>query len=458
MPFGAPIVAMSLLDADAGDDRPAELQQILTDRLEQFRFVDRADRMDILEVRLRNDDYQLYDVPFFVAGQKFEVTWGWPGNMSPPRRMVVKRLKDEKGSVTVRAHCTLSLLNQRQRARFMQGVTDSEFVRAVAEEYGYTGALAIVETTTLRHDLTQPRWWTDAQYLHRLAKRNGFQFFIDADGLHWHSRPTDRAPLRQFVYRVDAGRGAILAPPEFEVNMARAITRVRVVSIDPVRKMLVEQTAGIDDEGHVALSREDDLFDPDDPDVGRRGARVGGEEVISAGLMSAEEALARATARYRETAAGRYRCTLQIVGDPRLGAKCLVGLWGDLPATMAGLYYVRQAVTEIAAGKFTQELHLRKDSRAESPAARKRRPRTRVNPQAEVEMDFTGFEEAPDEAMQIMLTGVVDASGATVPAYIWTADGGRTGQTSLLTDEQFEALTPAQQTAWQHGPVALPDQ
>jgi membrane peptidoglycan carboxypeptidase len=125
---------------------------------------------------------------------------------------------------------------------------------------------------------------------------------------------------------------------------------------------------------------------------------------------------------------------------------------------MAGLYNVHQAVTEIAAGQFTQELHLSKASRAESPATRKRRPRTRVNPQAEVEMDFTGFDDAPDEVMQTMLTGVVDASGATVPAYIWTADGGKTGQTSLLTDEQFAVLTPAQQTAWQYGPVALPDQ
>lgn len=455
MPWGGPVIAVQLLDADDGDDRPDALQALLADRLLGLKFSDHAERMDLLELTLRNDDYALYDEPGFAPGQKLEITWGWPGRMSPPRRMIVKRLKDEGGTVVVRAHCTLAQLHQRQRARFAQGVTDSEWVRTVADEYGYVGALATIETTALRHDITQPRWWTDAQQLQHMARRNGFLFYLDASGLHWHARPTDRQPARQFIYRTDQGQGSVLEPPTFEINLARAITRVRVVSMDPVRKTIVEQTAGIDDEGRVAMAADDDLFDPDDPDMGRRGARLGSEAVLTGGLMSAEEALSLAAAHYRETAAGRYKATIKVVGDPQLGAKCLVGLWGDLSPTVAGLYFVREAITEIGPGTYMQELHLRKDARAESPAAKKRRPRARVNPATE--MDFTEFDDAPEESMQIFLTGVVDSSGATVPAYIWSADGGQTGQTSQLTDEQFASLSPEQQTAWQYGPVALPD-
>lgn len=173
--------------------------------------------------------------------------------------------------------------------------------------------------------------------------------------------------------------------------------------------------------------------------------------------MSPEEALVRATAHYRETAAGRYRCSIRVAGDPQLGAKCIVGLWGEVAPSVAGLYYVREAVTDISAGQYTMELIMRKDAKGESPVSKKRRPRSRVNQSAYEVMDFTTFEGAPVDVMHTMLTGIVDPSGVMVPAYIWTADGGKTGQTSELTAEEFEALPLDLQTAWHHGPVELPD-
>jgi len=452
MPFGGPIIALALLDPDSGDDRDRDVESqammdFIVSRIVSFEYSDHARKKDQCKMTFDNSDYAMFDRPVFAKGQKLLTTWGWPGRTVAPRRMVVHSVKGGE-QIVVTSFCTLSLLDKKKRARFAQGVTDSEWVRAIADEYRYTGQLAHIEVTNVRRDITQPVWSTDAKMLAALARRNGFEFYIDATGFHWHRRATDSAPVYDYIYRRDPGVGDILSPPSFEANLSKGISRVKVVGRDPLRKTFVEQSVGLKDEQDVSLGNEDELFDPQDDDVGLRGNRIGEEAWLPAGLTSDDDAMARAGGLYRQTAQGRYKMKMDVIGNPGVGAKNIIGLWGDVSDTMSGLYYVVEANTKIQAGAYTIGLSCEKDALHEVKAAKKRPARVRTN-QA----------KKKGEEMDIRLTTITLPSGEVVPAFLWTEDQGKSGITSQLTEDEVAMMTEYQrdQLRYEAGAVSYPD-
>lgn len=457
MPYPHAIIAIRLLDYDAGDDIDGvgtadEMLDYLTSRILSFRFSDHARKKDMIEMNFRNEDYSLFDRPIFVKGQKLLVTWGFPGATAAPRRVIIVSIKGGR-EVTVRGHCTLSLFDKKKQSRFMAGVTDSEFVRAVASEYGYKGTLVHIDRTDERHDITQARWMTDARMMRKLAKRNGFDFYVDSTGLHWHKQPASREPFHNYIYKRDAGQGEILEPPEFEANLTKGVSKVRVVARDPLLRAVVEGTAGINDETDVSLGNEDELFDPDDADLGNRGARISEDEVVIGGLMTAAEAKLQARGRYRDTARKRYKLTLKVIGNARMGAKNLIGLWGDVSVSFSGLYHIHEVITDIAGGKFTMMLRGRKDSLAEVRAAKKRRRRVNVN---------AAGDKLPKDAsseFRRIITPITLPSGEIVPGWLFTDDDGATGQTSAMDEYGFNQLSEKERNDFRYsmGAVTYPD-
>jgi phage protein D len=440
MPFGTPIVDIELIDYDQGDEVNNEgvaerVSDYLQNRLMSLKFSDHVRKRDKLELTLRNDDYRLFEYPAFARGQKLRVTWGWPGRMGAPRRMVVRKVKGGD-VISVTAHCVSIMLDRKRHARFMEGVTDSEFVRKVAAEHGYTGTLVHIEETTTRHDITQLRQMTDARMLRRLAQRNGFEFYIDATGLHWHKRPTDRAPVRTLHYRTDPGQGRILDAPRIDADLSKGVAKVRVLARDPIRKVAVDESVGITDEQDVSLGKDDELFDPDDPSMGLRAARISTEEVFSGGLMTAAEAKAFAAGRYRETAVARYKMSFMIIGDAQIAAKQIIAVYG-MTEVVDGLYFVKEAITEITPGTFHMSLKCEKDALPKVTASKKNK-RKNVNEEDEKETR----EWTPE--LKKMITPLVKEDGQIVPGYIYTEDEGYTGHTSQMTSEDFDQLSERQ--------------
>lgn len=455
MPYGHPIVAMRLIDFDQGDDSWngttwEQMSEYLSERLLMFRFSDHARKKDKLEMTFRNDDYALLDAPAFVKGQKLLVTWGWPGQTAAPRRVVVQSVKGGN-PINVVAHCTMALMDLKKNARHMENATDSEFVREVASSYGYKGTLAHIDETDVRHDISQPRWMTDARMLRRLAVRNSFDFYIDASGLHWHRRKTEREPVRTFIYRTDQARGSILEPPTFEANLSKGIAKVRVLAFDPILKVPVEESYGVDEDDETSLGTEEELQDPDSGDIGLRAARVSQEEVIPGGLLTAADGARAAKAVYRETALKKYKMSMRVIGDAQLPAKSVIGLYG-VSDMFDGLYFVEEVVSEIAPGRFDMMLRCHKDALGKVPSAKKG---TKKAPNK----DAAAPPPEPKAELKKMIATTVAPDGTIVPAYIFTDDGGATGQTSEMTPEEFNALSDGQKEAMaQEGAQsALPD-
>lgn len=388
MPFEAPMLFVELMDFDAGDDEAptwnpyseeTQIQNYLTTRLTEFTFSDDDRKKDKCCFKFRNEDCLLLDAPAFAKGQKFLVTFGWPGAMSAPRRMVVVGIKGAD-PVEVTCHCTLELLDLYPKNRREEGLTDSEFVRKVADEYGYKGTLVdIEETSVVREVLIQPNI-TDARMLHRLAVQNGFIFYMDEAGLHWHKRRTGVDPIRSFIYRGDPGVGSILETPSIEVKLDAGVETVRVHARDPITGAPVLGEAGSAEAGATSLGNEDMTGDLGTY-VSNRIARAMSDEDHAGGIMTQEEAQATAEARYRETAIGRYKMELKIIGDAQLPAKSIVDVWG-VSDTFDGLYYVQAAEHEITNGSFTTSLKLVKDALREVKASKKAEMKGARHPKA----------------------------------------------------------------------------
>lgn len=388
MPFDVPMLFVELLDFDSGDDEiptwdpfstETQIQTYLTTRLTEFSFSDDDRKKDQCVLKFRNEDLVLLDAPAFSKGQKYLITFGWPGAMSPPRRMVVVGVKGAD-PVEVTCHCTLELFDLGPKARREEGLTDSEFVRKVAEEYGYKGSLVdIEETTVAREVLIQPNI-SDARMLHRLAVQNGFIFYMDGAGLHWHKRRTDLDPVRSFVYRDDPGVGSIIEPPSIEIKNMAEVKTVRVLARDPVTGAPVVGEAGSAESGATSLGNEEMAGDLG-TEISNRIARAAAEEEHAGGIMTQAEAQAAAEARYRETAIGRYKMELKVVGDAQLAAKTVVDVWG-ISDTFDGLYYVQCAEHEITNGTFTTTLKLVKDALREVKASKKAEVKGARHPKA----------------------------------------------------------------------------
>lgn len=417
MPFGSPQIIYQLIDADSGDDSDLwNPNDFLAERLVGFEFSDHESKKDQATFTFRNDDFALLDVPAFVRGQKYLITWGWPGRLSPPRRMVVVKITGGNPLV-VKMHDTTTLLDRKKNHRFWSESTDSEFVRDVAAEHGYRGPTLHVEETTVRRDITQPQWRTDARQLAWLAKRNGFIFYVDAGGLHWHSRNWNAEPVRTYLYRRDPAQGAVLSEPTFEANLTRGVSTVRVLARDPLTKEDIDITVGPSSTDMVSLGNELETADPEGGDAGRRAARVTREDVRYLGFMTRQAAEAEAQARYRETAQKRYKMTVDIMGDAQLGAKQLIEFYG-VSTSLDGLYYLREVTHSIQGGQYTCRIEGMKDAQREVRATKKAARARRSNANANKNPSDASI-VAARELEELRKTATLQYGPDGIPVVVW---------------------------------------
>ncbi len=153
----------------------------LDGRIISFSFEDSEKQTDQVSLVLDNFDLSLFERDELVGGATLEVSWGYPGNMAPPRRVVVKKLKGFQ-QLTVEGQATSVLMNRETKTRAWANKSRSDVVREIAREHGYEGEFAHVEDTAEALDSINQTAETDARFLRRLAAREEFQFFVDDAG------------------------------------------------------------------------------------------------------------------------------------------------------------------------------------------------------------------------------------------------------------------------------------
>ena len=452
MPYRSPQIFLQPLDIDFGDSEWVEtterLLAYIRERMLSFEFSDHAEKIDELKIAFNNDDHEMCDMPTFVVGQKFLCAWGWEGDLCPPRRMIVAK-RENGNPYVVWLRDPMVMLTQRKGYRHKGNATDSEFVREIAEEWGYTGPLARITETTARHEITQPKHRTDATQLYELAKRNGFEFYIDGAGLYWGPRQLDAEPIAEYIWRTDPNRGTILREPRIDQHTDRAAAQVIVEARDPLKKetFKVEVTASTAD--GTALGAEIEIDDPGDSPGTKRAKRASKINVRAAGYMTEEEARALAQAIYRDNVQGMYTLSLGVIGDPHITAKRIIQMLGH-SRTFDGLYYVREVQHIIRAGSYQLEIKAERDALAEVRVQKKAR-RPVVNKNASKIPDKTASTDTATQVtpegqkpLQRSLTVALNDAGQPVAAWIFVdGENEQNASTRELTPDELTELSDA---------------
>ncbi len=343
----------SLTDERAASGAPLNLDG----RVLAFAYEDSALKADQASLQLDNFDLSLFDRPELAGGAVLEVSWGYPGNMAPPRRVVVRKLKGFQ-TLTVEGQATSVLMNLQAKTRSWSGKRRSDVVRELAAEYGFIGEGADIGDTSEVLEAVHQSSETDARFLRRLAAREEFEFFVDDSGFHWRACNQAPAPMRVLTWYSDPGRGEVMSV-NVESDLVRRVGRVDVKGRDPLAKAPIAASANSDT---VPRSTLGELVEVVDPETGstslqQRNATVSAHPTAAA---TPEAAKREAEARFRAAERDTVKLSLQVVGDPTLRAKTIIEVRG-ISKALSGKYYVAEAKHVISASGYVVDLKLTRD-------------------------------------------------------------------------------------------------
>lgn len=333
----------------------------LSERVLSFTFEDSEKKADKLVLTVDNWDLSNFDDPVWKKGNLLEVSWGYPGDMAPAREVVIQKVTGFQ-VLNVEGHAKSVLMNKLARCRTFENKKRSDVVREIAQENGYGGSLQDIEDTgAVLPVITQARM-TDAQFLRRLADREGFEFYVDFDGLHFHQRRLGQRPVRVLRWYTAPEVGEVIS-----LNIENDVTAkpgaVRVRGRDPLTRRDIDERGSNSTTSRDSLAPVIEIVDPETGST-RLERRNVSEEVRSSAEPSAVTARREADARFRRAQHTTVELSATVLGDPSLLAKTVVEFQG-ISQRLSGKYYVKEAKHKIDSSGFTVELKCIRDGHSE---------------------------------------------------------------------------------------------
>jgi len=378
----APGVRITLLpDERAASGEPLDLG----DRIIGFTFEDAERKADKVSLQLDNFDLSLFDRENLMGGAALEVSWGYPGNMAVPRRVVVKKLKGFT-TLTIEGQATSVLLNREAKTRSWENVTRAEVARQVAEEHGHQGEFIDVDDTEEVFDVINQSGETDARFLRRLAAREEFEFYVDDGGFHFHERRQDAATTHVFTWFADPGRGDVLSI-NVESDLVKRAGRVTVRGRDPMQRTTIESSASNDTAVRSTLAEVVEVVDPETGSTSLE-TRNATASVHPTSATTEGRARRESAARFRRAERATVKMSMRVVGDPTLHAKSIVEVRG-VSGLLSGKYYVTDVKHVVSSSGYTCDLKLTRDGqgqRARQLAREQRGERNTSRPRTDGEL------------------------------------------------------------------------
>ncbi|MHB1843372.1 MAG: phage late control D family protein [Deltaproteobacteria bacterium] len=341
----------------------------LSERVLSFEYEDSDTKVDRLVLTLDNFDLAAFDEPWTRKGNLLDVAWGYPGNLAPTREVVIQKVTGFQ-VLSVEGHGRAMLLHRVVKSRVFENLTRSEVAQQVAKENGYDAAHQEIAETEERIAVLSQARESDAQLLARLARKEGFAFYVDGAALHWHPRRLGQAPIKTFRWYSDPNAGEVLSV-HVENDLSGKPGAVRLKGRDPLQKQ------DIDVQGSNAKTKRDVLapvVELVDPELGKSHleARAASEETRPTAAPTDGLAKRQADADYVDTQRTTVELTLTVVGDPDLVAKSVIELQG-LGQRLSGKYFVKEARHQLGSSGYTVALRLFRDGHGETGVTSKGR-------------------------------------------------------------------------------------
>ena len=359
----------SVIDYAANDKIQGDLD--LSGRVTALEYEDDEKKTGQLKLTLDNTDLYFLSEGYdqLKKGVELIVSWGYADAMAPVRRCIVQKIKGSI-SLTVEAQDAGVLLQKQTRSYTFENMTHAAIVREVATQNGYgTDNQVIADTTEVFPHVVQAGV-TDGQFVKQLADLNGFEYFVDVDGLHWHPRHVGQKPIRRLQYYLPPAVGDI-ETFDFEADVAGKPGSVTAVGKDPATKTEVRSTA---DQSTVA--RPTTATTPDvnplppapppavkiDPVSGVETTvypappkNAGATDPNAAGVTKPTTATTQAgvtseaSGQFIRTQQATGKLIVNMIGDAGIVAKSVIQVDG-IGSAVSGRYYVNNAKHTLGSG------------------------------------------------------------------------------------------------------------
>jgi phage protein D len=374
-----PLIYVTVRDGAGNSERVIDLH-----RVKKLEYTDSQKQADKCVITVDNFDLSNFDDPIWAHGNIVTVSWGYVGNLSLTRECLITKVTGFT-DLKVEARARSVLLDTEKKSRTFRNMSRAEIVAKIAKEYGYNEETLHIEDTGKRLGAVTQGALSDAQFLKKLAHQQGFEWFVDQDGLHFHAMKIDQVPLREFIYYTDPGYGDVISI-NVETDITRVATEVKKKGKDPATKQTIESKAVPEgQQSEVLLVAAKDL---------RSGKTVYKGEILKTVLLSGKEFDNKSLVkdRWRETAlrpphlyapvnvspvtsteaehegpaklkksqSTAVKITITAVGDPTMNAKTVIVLRCN-SKRLTGNYYVREVTHSVDPGAYTMKLKVTSD-------------------------------------------------------------------------------------------------
>lgn len=344
-------------------DTDEKRQLNLRDRLLNFKYRDREKGADICVLTLENHDLSLLDEDGLRKGNILELTWGYPNNFAPTRELVIKKSTGFR-QLKVESYARSIQFHKETKCRTFENKKRSQVVQQIAEENGFgTNRQDIEDTEEVFETIHQARQ-TDAQFLKRLAQKEGFQWYVDFDGLHFHQRRLGQKPQRAFRYYHDQNAGEIISIDDVDTNIAAKGGAITVAGRNSKTKKTFKARANNESvKNRDTLANVIEIVDPESGNT-RIARRNVSEDTRTTADQSATAAKREADGRFRNTQLSAVKLKFSVVGDPNILAKTVVIVIG-IGKILSGPYYVTEVEHNNARSGYRCQLICKRDGVSE---------------------------------------------------------------------------------------------
>lgn len=321
--------------------------RVVTDSILAFSYTDAERKTDTVKLTVDNSNLEQFDDPAWRKGGRIRVSWGYPGAMAPERTCVITSVKGFR-ELSIEANGEDVTMNTVQRQRSFESMTISQIAEQIAGEYGYGPEVRFIDDTGERRLIVAQANLTDAQFLRQHASEEGFEFYVDFDGFHFHERRLGEPPVRVFRYFIDQGGGDFIGDPTIENDLTARPGRVRARGRNPRSRIDIDVTAdNASDNRRDTLTETVELIDPDTGDSSTVERRVASESTTRTAATNAERATRGARGRFRRAQQVAVKMSCSIIGDPTLLAKTIVQVEG-MGRRLSVKYYVTEVTHDLA--------------------------------------------------------------------------------------------------------------
>lgn len=326
----------------------------MSERVISMEYQDVEQKADKLELTVDNYDLSGFDDPIWRKGNLITISWGYPEAMSVPRICQIRKVMGFQ-ELRIEALGKEVELNVVTRVRSFENMSRSDVVRQIAGEWGFRdeSQLHIQDTSTGREHISQARQ-TDAQFLRRLAQKEGFEWYIDHDGFHFHERDFYQQSVRTLTWYADPELSEI-TDISIENDVTKRAGSVNLKNHHPSKRRTISVDANLlSEKQRATLSSVVEA--PGITESNVPGFKSIAHHTIGSTTETDPAAAARhAAADLRRSQQMAVKCNITLEGDPNLHAKTVIDLRG-VGKRLSQLYYVRGTAHFVSAGDYHMSL------------------------------------------------------------------------------------------------------